>query len=70
MNIKQLSTLEQIKQLQEVASRFDEIVREVNFYRAKYACEDAFPALNQIIINLKLRYADEMIAESTAKVTP
>jgi hypothetical protein len=71
MHIKQLPTLEQIKTLQEVRERFMVITKEINIMRKEYANEgDEMPALDTIIKTLKLKYADEKLAEEIAKVNP
>lgn len=70
MNIRQLSTLEQIKQLQELRERFMVITKEINLARKQYCDSEEMPALDTIIKTLKIKYAEEKIAESTAMVSP
>lgn len=70
MHLKQLSTLEQIKQLQELRERFMVITKEINLARKQYCDSEEMPALDTIIKTLKIKYAEEKIAESTAMVSP
>jgi hypothetical protein len=71
MNIKELPALQQINKLQELRDRYIVITKEINLIRKEYTEPGEMPdSLETIIKSLKIKYADEKIAESTAMVNP
>ena len=70
MHIKQLPILEQIKKLQKLIDQYQALEREINSIRKEYSEDDLPPPLGAVLRDLKLQYAEEKIAESTAMVSP
>lgn len=72
MHIKQLPTLEQIKKLQELRNLYEDLDKQIDAVRKEYTIpgENFPPPLDYIIRCLKLQFAEEKIAESTAMVSP
>jgi len=71
MHIKQLPTLEQIKKLQELRDLYNTADKQIDAVRKEYTTPgESHPPLDYIIRLLKLQYAEEKIAESTAMVNP